>query len=63
MLVAVITTNHSFLLQDYIVIFHKNKHQDTLSEILASRLQMTFIFGDTFGQIKYAVKSSKLTWI
>jgi len=56
MLVTVITNNHSFLLQDFIFIYHKNICHNTLSEIAASRLQMTFIFGDTFGQIKYAVK-------
>jgi hypothetical protein len=51
MLVTVIITYHSFLLQDFIFIYHKNECNNTLSEILASRLQMTFIFGDTIGQI------------
>jgi hypothetical protein len=55
MMVTVITTDLSFLLQDFIFIYHKNKCHNTLSEILASRL-LTFIFGDIFGQIKYAVK-------
>jgi hypothetical protein len=44
MMVTVITTNLSFLLQDFIFIYHKNKCFNTLSEILASSLQMTFIF-------------------
>jgi len=56
MLVTVITTNHSFLLWVFVFIFHKTKCHNTLSEILASRLQMTFFLEIHLAKLKYAVK-------